>query len=856
MNAEKNPAYPKAIAIMEAAWLKSRRRAVGEADSSRECVGVGLSGGGIRSATICLGVFQGLARNGLLQRVDYISSVSGGGYFASFLGRLYGRKTASGEKQNAAAEVEDLLAANPDSRPVHNVREFGRYIAPNGAGDIINTLAIILRNWLTIHVVLGVLILAVFVLCIVCRNALAHGRPLWSGAPFAWVLAIFVLFWSIPCGWAYWIPPKARWSIKWPAWGLWTVVTALSGWKWYVASPGSWMSHVWSISTAVAVWTAAVHWRGRSYIRPAPSFSELQVTYRNRLSRWLGMSLLAMAGVLVLAGLEGAGRWVYLAVVANHWTWRLAGVGTALSAAFALIQRLKLALEKLSLDVVTKNAKMLALMAAAIGVWTIVLIGWSALAHFLAYRIPHGGSFAFQWGSVLGMQSNLAVMPSLGYQLILLLILCLLAWIMGAHRGFVNFSSQHTLYSARLSRAYLGASNPNRDRIKTHPLTESDPDDDISMAEHWGWDHHNIEDRPCSRGAPIHLLNATINETVDGRSSIQQLDRKGTSIAIGPCSLSVGVCHHAMPRSSHIGPRDRRPPEKFHRVAPAGKEAYKVFERKPGIPAFYPERLNLGQWTAISGAAFSTGIGAQTNLFMSMLAGFANVRLGYWWYSGVQVPRLLKGCFEGQRQLINEFAARFPGTTRREWYLSDGGHFDNLGAYELLRRRLKCIVLIDAEADPDYTHGGLLLLIRKARIDFGAAIRFLGAEELDHKLDPTCRTLFGTLEDLRRPAGRQGVSQAHAAFAVVEYSDGSMGDIIYIKSSLTGDEEMDVLDYHAKHPDFPHQATADQFFDEAQWESHRAVGLHIGVQLFRPLPRQSGRWQPIDIFHKSSDPTK
>jgi len=54
-------------------------------------VGVGVSGGGIRSATFALGFFQALARAKLLRHVDYLSTVSGGGYFGGFLGRLIGR---------------------------------------------------------------------------------------------------------------------------------------------------------------------------------------------------------------------------------------------------------------------------------------------------------------------------------------------------------------------------------------------------------------------------------------------------------------------------------------------------------------------------------------------------------------------------------------------------------------------------------------------------------------------------------------------------------------------------------------------------------------------------------------------
>jgi hypothetical protein len=509
---------------------------------------------------------------------------------------------------------------------------------------------------------------------------------------------------------------------------------------------------------------------------------------------------------------------------------------------------MKLVLQKFSVEITRSRYKELSLIAAAVGIYTVLLVGWSALAHLLAYGCPITTGSRFGWCAFLGIDSTTPMTACLAWPATLLLLLALLALIMGAHHGFVNFSSLHTLYSARLTRAYLGASNPARDQAGTHPLTESVPGDDVSLADYWGWSQPAIGERPCARGAPIHLINATINETVDGRSSLQQLDRKGTCIALGPCALSVGLRHHATPCAAPTPDHSLRLSEAFLCVAPAEDKDYKVFWTKDGGP-FKPERLSLGQWVAISGAAFSTGVGSQTNLFMSMLAGFANVRLGYWWRSGIcRTPSVWKRFFWVQRQLVKEMTARFPGTADREWYLSDGGHFENLGAYELLRRRLKRIVLVDAEADPDYQFGGLLQLIRKARIDFGVTIRFLDKEELESCLEAAFRPLFGTLDDLRRPSGRPGVSDAHAALAAVEYPDGGTGDLLYIKSTLTGDEAPDVLDYHAKHPDFPQQTTSDQFFDEAQWESHRAAGLHIGELLFRPRQHPSDRWQPADIF--------
>jgi hypothetical protein len=183
------------------------------------------------------------------------------------------------------------------------------------------------------------------------------------------------------------------------------------------------------------------------------------------------------------------------------------------------------------------------------------------------------------------------------------------------------------------------------------------------------------------------------------------------------------------------------------------------------------------------------------------------------------------------------------GTGIRLWNLTDGGHFENLGGYELIRRKLPLIVLIDAEADPDFEFPGLAELIRKARLDFGAEIHFLDAAELAAlKLDAE-PPVFTTLERLRRgkwneekgegaklsaEADRREYSHAHAALASVTYRDGSTGRVVYVKASLTGREPADVLQYHASHPDFPHETTADQFFDEAQWESYRRLGEYVG----------------------------
>src|SRR6187401_2870028 len=82
--------YPSVLKRAELTALNQRRVRSGE-DVQAPMVGVALSGGGIRSATFCLGLFQALARQKLIRRVDYLSTVSGGGYFGGFLGAAFSR---------------------------------------------------------------------------------------------------------------------------------------------------------------------------------------------------------------------------------------------------------------------------------------------------------------------------------------------------------------------------------------------------------------------------------------------------------------------------------------------------------------------------------------------------------------------------------------------------------------------------------------------------------------------------------------------------------------------------------------------------------------------------------------------
>jgi hypothetical protein len=461
---------------------------------------------------------------------------------------------------------------------------------------------------------------------------------------------------------------------------------------------------------------------------------------------------------------------------------------------------------------------------------------------------------------------NLAAAPLVK----VIVIMFLLTAIVGRMRGFLNTSTLAYLYGSRLVRAYLGASNPGR--LGDGGVATSDvvPNDDITQESYWS--PRNL--KTYAKGAPLHLVNVTLNETYGGQSEVEQRDRRGRGMAIGPAGVSVGVEDHVI---FNVKTVTGSPADEIYRgvqVLPDNSRPDRAFRYAQSN--YFGQRLALGSWTGISGAAASTGLGSRTSLGLSLLTGFFNVRLGYWWDSAAiakrprrkmsaRIGRLFGWLFPVQRQLLNEFLSRFPGTSEQYWYLSDGGHFENMGGYELIRRRLKLIIIIDAEADENYTFQGLAGLVQKARLDFGAEIEFLDAAELDKyfetKADPKethpMQAYFGSLDQLRRgtwadepvddpttkkkritlkPPDVVAFSLAHAALAKITYAKDQNGNaetgwMIVIKPTLSGDEPADVLNYHAEHPAFPHESTADQWFDEAQWESYRKLGEHIGTKL-------------------------
>jgi hypothetical protein len=242
--------------------------------------------------------------------------------------------------------------------------------------------------------------------------------------------------------------------------------------------------------------------------------------------------------------------------------------------------------------------------------------------------------------------------------------------------------------------------------------------------------------------------------------------------------------------------------------------------------------MTLATAMAVSGAAASphagaSGQGPTTTWLVSFLMSFLNISLGYW----ARNPRK-EGT--GTCSKPNYFFPGFMQGLLGQGYnensnfieLSDGGHFENLAVYELIRRRVKTIIITDGGADLDFNFSDLANLVEKVRVDFGVEIDFSASEA------PICDLLPGSgceesLYKKKYNLAKRGYATGAIKYPKTDNEPALTGKIYYIKSTLTGNLPEDIYGYKSGHSNFPDQTTADQFFDEAQFEAYRELGYQL-----------------------------
>ena len=425
--------------------------------------GLALSGGGIRSATFNLGVLQALAEAGRLKEIDFLSTVSGGGYIGSFLGRLYHRAAAAAPGTPPAGTAENVQAVlASDAAPIVRwLRDNGRYLAPHGFKDQLFACGIYFRNLLTIHVLLGVTLLTAFLswsaLRIALPGLLHHSEQSFpvayladgSGLSPAWIAVLLFVSVLFALAWTYWMH-RASADMAWKQRFIASVIALLAGLALYQKLPRL-LSDITARLPPELLFAALVIGGGAvaaSFVVGAGLGGNL-AAIRNRISRWTRMVLTSMIACALFALLDDAAYRAFIFFgTASAQTNAVIGAGVT----GALLAILRAVTQGFAVRVEAKRRKGPRRWAAfainAVGVVLLVLaaFGW-------AYATQ-----AFVWAGVPRGAVPDDVWPVLGAALPLALRILLA----GRNLDGLNRSSLHNFAAARLARADLGPGNPDR----------------------------------------------------------------------------------------------------------------------------------------------------------------------------------------------------------------------------------------------------------------------------------------------------------------------------------------------------------------------------------------------------------
>jgi len=865
-----------------------------------------LSGGGIRSASYCLGVLEGLARyseglnqventpinprgqSPLMKGLDYLSTVSGGGYIGSWLTAWIFRK---GNDVSAYQTVIEAMAgdapstsADPDPRTIRHLRDYTSFLAPK-LGLSLDTwalAAIVLRNlvvnWIMIlplllflvsipqviryamingagHFSNTILLIAAFVLFLVSAITAAvrmpsrqarKPAPTHNREPYV-VFSLFVLpiffasillimmrmglqsssayeFNFIHLLWLFIVAafcfgvialllflsykthitkrpnprgdttssnsqgdttPLLVWrSIEFLGATIVAAFAAALALEGLATSPSNWLLSTGGAPYGSAFVLYSIPMVFAVLLATSSLFSGLLGLFESEIDReWWGR-----AGGLLIFIVVGWASAFALTIYGPIWTgatWSLKHIITMLAAAVAGLTGVKAGSSgKTSAGTGTNKSSQIGTIGGLLAKYHLVVpalcaiglllisIEVAALECNLASKTASAQFSAYLQGKLclwFGWSPSTILLGHLFILIAASIMAIFFNWFIN-----INIFSLHGMYRMRLMRAFLGASN-----IKRRPdeFVNFDPKDTPIEA-----------DLPRCDGVPLHVINSTLN--IVGTQDLAWQQRKAESFTFSPVSCG----------SWRIGYVPTR-----------------LYGGEQG--------LSLATAMAISGAAFNPNMGYHSSPLVMMLMTMFNVRLGCW----LPNPDCAETINEGGRTTLTDKGKRFlrksgptialqpmikealgkTDSTSRWIELTDGAHFENLALYEMVLRRCHHIVVVDVGADPKYQFEDLGNALRKIEIDLGISIRF----------EPGILPL-------------QGDERLYCAVARIGYkdADGSAvddGKLVYIKAGIRGDEPPDIRDYAVSHPTFPHETTANQFFNESQFESYRHLGSYV-----------------------------
>ncbi len=930
----------------EIAELRSLRKL--DLPANAPVVGLAFSGGGIRSATINLGILQGLAKYDLLKRIDYLSTVSGGGYIGGWLARwIYERGIDDVQKRLGEPfkdhtekvhqrETPEEIRTEVEPAPVTFLRDYSNYLTPRTGlleADAWAAVATYLRNVLLNQTILVAFLGSVLFLPWILGNTLDSGSPFelksrliaacaallvivavaagvvhtsscagtdadsaaslkqqkkkdtwgWTSQRCVLVLVVLPLFAGAYCLNYTMFRDIRDWRFDVCVWtGLavyttghlvgWLVSKAKFGWNWK-GIPAFW-NVLWAVPSGVlagigvhalkhlvGVWLAdpvvgkweAVTWGPPLFVLVFLLVGTLHIGLAKfalhiesyewwaRLGGWLmlcGIFWAAMFGLAIFVPLLvfKVGTWVSWPAV---WAKRVVFVGWLAHSAIGAKLGWSTGTSGSPLSQSTKE--LIAKLAPFVfvgGLLVLLATGAHALA-LVMNQLPLGG--VHDWwaeASAVPILSFLKLAVGLG------LLTAFLSW-----RVDINRFSMNILYRNRLVRCYLGASNEHRSAQR---FTGFDPADDLKLAclaEASACDPDELARRPQGYDGPYPILNATLNVTHGQRLGWQE--RKAVSFIFTP-----KYCGFDYPEMKEPGN------QKLSELKGASDGGYHRTQEW----AMRENGVSLGTAIAVSGAAVSPNMGFHTFPPLAFLMTVFNVRLGEW----LANPRFTNDQFlaavsramtrwekhksaaekariererrkvaspeGGPRSSLLYLLFELFGTTTnvsKYVYLSDGAHFENLALYELVRRECDFILASDAGEDAGYVFEDLANAIRKCRTDLGAEI------------------VLNLAPITANPQTRQ--AKYHAVRGDIFYRSGRIGKILFFKSCLTGDEPNDVKDYLRLHKEFPQQSTADQWFDESQFESYRQLGFFAADSILKRGKKPAPSIEAVFAAAPSSD---
>ncbi|WFU31441.1 patatin-like phospholipase family protein [Bradyrhizobium brasilense] len=821
-----------------------------------------LSGGGIRSAAFALGVIQGLADRRILSKFDYLSTVSGGGYVGSLL-TAWVQRAGYDEVE---AELRGGLPARAKISPLQHLRRYTSYLTPRAgvlSTDTLTLFALFVRNlllnWLILipALIAGIVGVKLLVqLCLIIPRDSASWIAAIGGFGIAMIGAAVLDSVQQRPGWGDESSGRERF--------IWyEMLPVLIGGS--LVSIAALKFHEFSSRSTINATAAVIMIGGSVYLIAAVlalSFTRprrkddtstienirtlsaihssgiiaaftasgvltgyiLAVMVEAVVSSHLSVShpsfipfVLICLGPPLFVGASFAGELLYCGITSyvrwgdaeREWLARAAGYHGRAAAGWAIAMLLIFGGAYLVLHFINSDGGKLptittlavggggaGLVASLIGkassTAAVIKKGYATIkdrsaALILAVSVPlffgvlvstlsaivdatiHDGKF-IGFAAPLESRSLNQLMTFFAAAFGLAIVA---SWAINTNRF-----SLHGIYRNRLIRAFLGASKA--DRSPNH-FTDFDQWDNIRLNELWP--AVNGPDKPPH----LHVINMALN--VVATRELAWRERKALSFTATPLSVGCGDLRDpAEPPAT-----DLRWARGYYRSA-----------------AKYGGTMDLGTAMTISGAAASPNMGYHSSLGLSFLLTFFNVRLGAW--LGNPGPAgnhtfehrgpvlAAKPMFEEALGLTDEGKAYVN--------LSDGGHFDNLGLYEMVRRRCRLIVVSDAGADPNCAFEDLGNALRKISIDLDAEIDFQSLKIVKRTNPPTA-------------------SGSYCAVADISYREGGSGLLLYLKPDFQGIEPAPVRSYAIKNTQFPHEPTVDQWFGETQFEAYRALGRFV-----------------------------